>query len=236
MAYCVHCGVKLGEGEESCPLCGIKSIDPLAQRKDSEVKAYPVHTPEQEIKRSVRYITALTALMLLFPALLCVLIDLTVNHALTWSRYAFLALILLFAAIVIPFLFKKHRVYVSTVTTIVMLNIYLYFVEKFNGASDGWYVSIVLPLMLYALAVLLLIMEGYRREKLNKLTGIAVFFMGAAIGLIITEIMVSLRYMGSVSLLWSPIAAVPCVFISLLFFFINHDRRIREEFRRRVHF
>ena len=50
MSYCVHCGVKLGEGEKRCPLCKTAVYDPAEPAPAFQPRAYPVRTPEQEIK------------------------------------------------------------------------------------------------------------------------------------------------------------------------------------------
>ena len=75
MAYCVHCGVKLGAGEKRCPLCQTPVYDPTEPEKPAAPKPYPVRTPEQELKRSKRFLLTLSALMLLAPAGLCFVID-----------------------------------------------------------------------------------------------------------------------------------------------------------------
>ena len=53
MAYCVHCGVKLGAGETKCPLCGIPVHDPLELQPAPAVKPYPIRTPEQDLRRGL---------------------------------------------------------------------------------------------------------------------------------------------------------------------------------------
>ena len=62
MAYCVHCGVKLGEGEKRCPLCQTPVYDPAEPHPAPAPKPYPVRTPEQELKRSKRFLLTLSAL------------------------------------------------------------------------------------------------------------------------------------------------------------------------------
>ena len=68
MAYCVHCGVKLHEGEKRCPLCGTVSIDPNEQPVSDARRTYPVRTPEQDLKRGKQFFLVLEAVLLLVPA------------------------------------------------------------------------------------------------------------------------------------------------------------------------
>ena len=79
MAYCVHCGVKLHEGDKRCPLCGTVSIDPNEQPVSDARRTYPVRTPEQDLKRGKQFFLVLEAVLLLVPlatALLLALSDL----------------------------------------------------------------------------------------------------------------------------------------------------------------
>ena len=88
MAYCVHCGVKLGAGEKRCPLCHTVSIDPHESKTDAPQPLYPIHTPQQLMTRSKRYFLILFGILLLVPALLCLVIDLLIGGGITWSIYA----------------------------------------------------------------------------------------------------------------------------------------------------
>ena len=102
MAYCVHCGVKLGEGEKRCPLCLTPVFDPAEPRRFNAPRTYPVRTPEQELKQNKHFLMIIAGLMLAMPALLCMVIDLLITGSITWSGYASSALILLFAAVTVP--------------------------------------------------------------------------------------------------------------------------------------
>ena len=235
MAYCVHCGVRLGEGESRCPLCGAEMVDPLAPAEIGLPRAYPVRTPEQELKRSKRYLLTVAALMLLVPALLCLIIDLLLGGGLTWSAYAATALGLLFIAVAVPLAVTRLRAYWSLAAPFVCLSAYLFLVELFSQ-SGPWFFPIVFPALALGAALVLALILLYRHGKLNKLTLVASGLSAVAVECLAVEWLRS-RALGRDTLfIWSPYVLAPCLFIALWLFFINGNRAVREEVRRRVHF
>lgn len=234
MAYCVHCGVKLGDSEKRCPLCNTLVLDPWAPHDPSIPRAYPVRTPEQELKRSKHFFLWLAALMLLCPALLCLMIDL-MQGGLTWSLYPSSALSLLFLAVIVPILVPKYRLYVALAACFTSLSVYLYLVQIFSKTSD-WFFPIVLPSLALTMGFIILVIFLYRHGRLNKLTLLAALFGAVSLDCLAIECFCSLGTQGTIAFHWSPYAAAPCFFISLALFFINGNRSVREEVRRRVHF
>lgn len=234
MAYCVHCGVKLGEGEKRCPLCHTVSVDPHEESPAIPQPLYPTHTPAQLLTRSKRYFLLLFGILLLVPALLCLIVDVLIGGAITWSVYAFTALILLYIAIAVPIWVDHHKTYFTLITGYVCLMLYLKMVESISN-SGHWFFPIVLPAVTLFIALALLITHLFRRKKLGKFTLIAAILILIAIVCTAVETLLAL-YTGGKMLLWSPYVFAPCLFISLLIFFINGNRTIREEIRRRSHF
>lgn len=235
MAYCVHCGVKLGEGEKACPLCHTVSIDPNASSPPDEAhRLYPTHTPEQLLTRSKRYFLTLFGILLLVPALLCLLIDLLAGNGVTWSIYAFTALVLLYIAIAVPIWVEKHKPYFAVVTGYGCLMLYLKMVEE-ASQSGSWFFPIVLPCVTLFAILTLLIIRLYRHEKLGRFTLCGAVLLEIAVLSVLIELLIAAS-LGHIVFLWSPYVLAPCLFVALLIFFINGNRTIREEIRRRVHF
>ena len=234
MAYCVHCGVKLGEGERRCPLCGTIAVDPAQPLDPNAPRAYPVRLPEQELKKSKRYLLAWAALLLLLPAGLCLLLD-ALTGGVSWSIYAAGALVLIFLSTAVPLLVTRHKTYWSLLTAFLSLSGYLFLVERISH-SEGWFFLIVLPALTLAALQIALIIFLYRRGTLNKLTLLAAALAAVAVQCVGVEWLRSLARCEGTRFLWSPYVLAPCVFLSLVLFFINANRPVREEVRRRVHF
>ncbi|MBQ9264306.1 MAG: zinc ribbon domain-containing protein [Clostridia bacterium] len=235
MAYCVHCGVKLEEGVRQCPLCKTPVIDPAEPRREDAPRAYPVRTPEQELKRNKRYLLTWAALLLLLPAALCLVIDALTGGGLNWSIYAAGALVLLFVPTAVSLLVPRNKLYLSMLTSFVCLNGYLFMTEQLSG-SDGWFFPIALPAITLGTAMIALITLLYRRDQLNKLTLLGAVLFAVAMQCLGVEWLHSLAQGQGARFLWSPYVVAPCIFVSLAIFFINANRPMREELRRRVHF
>ncbi|MBE5787240.1 MAG: hypothetical protein E7324_06830 [Clostridiales bacterium] len=235
MAYCVHCGVKLGESEQRCPLCDTVVLDPRVPRDPSLPLAYPPHTPEQEIRRSKRFLLSLAAVFLLFPSLLCLLIDYIPGTGLSWSIYPCGALILLFITAAIFILLPRHRIYISLGMDFLALSGYLWMVEQVSD-SGTWFLPIVFPALGAATVMLASLVISYRAKRLNKLTALAAVIVCIGLECILTELFCLLHFGGPFRFLWSPYVAAPCLFLCLALYVINSNQALREELRRRVHF
>jgi len=235
MAYCVHCGVKLGASEKKCPLCGTPVLDPKEPRDASAPRPYPVRTPEQELKRNKDYLMLLSALLLLAPAVLCLVIDLLVSGGITWSAYAACALALLYLSVAAPLQIRRHRLYWSLLVSFLCLNAYLFLVERFSGSAH-WFFPIALP----AIALFTLLLGGilllYRRGKLNKMTLLSAALGAVGLECLAIEWFCALQAGELIRFSWSPFVLAPCLFMALCLTFINANRAVREEVRRRVHF
>lgn len=235
MAYCVHCGVRLENSESHCPLCLTPVLDPSEPDRRVTEKKYPPRTPDQELKRSRRFLISLALLLLLLPALICLLCDLLTGGGFGWSLYPVSALTLLFISVSVPVLTRPGlRIPVACGTGFVTLNAYLWLIELFS-ASGPWFFPIVFPSLLTAFLLSTSTVFLKLRDKLNKLTLIAALFADVALECFLTEVFTSLHGSGSVHVNWSLFVLIPCLFISLSLFLINSNRPLREEFRRRTH-
>ena len=235
MSYCVHCGVKLDDGEKRCPLCMTPVVDPAEPARRNAPHAYPVRTPEQELKRNKQFLLVLAGLMLAAPALLCLIIDLLITGKITWSGYASSALILLFAAVIVPLLLDRYQAYAAVGTGFLCINGYLFLVEWLSS-SGPWFFPIALPAISLCAVMMTVIILMFRRGTLNRLTVIAAAFAAVALECVTVEWLIAASGGRSGEFIWSPFVLAPCMFISLALFFINYNRAIREEVRRRVHF
>ena len=235
MSYCVHCGVKLDDDEKRCPLCHTPVIDPARSPDESAPRAYPVRSPEQELKRSKGYLIACAAILLLSPALLCLFIDALTGGGLQWSIYAAGALALLFIATTAPLILRRHKWTLSILICFLCLNAYLFMAQQLGG-SGRWFLPIVFPSLAIFTGLLVSLVAAYRHDRLNKLTLCGASLMAVAVQCLAVEWLCARAAGSAGSFQWSPYAVAPCVFIALVLFFINGNRPIREELRRWVHF
>ncbi len=157
--YCVNCGVKLGEGEKSCPLCGVRAWHPDVPREPGE-KLYPGQRYPAPPRQSPAGRIVLTTIFLL-PLVITGLCDLRINRSITWSGYVAGALLLAYTILVLPLWFPKktaaHWAAVDFAGTAVYLG---YICQKVEGS---WFWSFALPVTAYLGVLVILGMVLLRR-------------------------------------------------------------------------
>lgn len=235
MSYCVHCGVKLGEAEKKCPLCQTEVIDPSTPHDErAPRKPYPVRSFEQTLLINRRYSVSLVSLLLLVPAGICMLLDL-LDGELTWGIYPAGVLVLIWIASTVLLLMHKHRIYGTVLITGGTLAAYLYMVELLSN-TEGWFLPIVLPVLLLTLAFLCLMIWMIRSGKLRILHLISAGLIEIGILCFVVELLCVLSVPGKTSFTWSLFVIMPCFFLALLLYVISRNGPLSTELKRRFHF
>lgn len=233
MAYCVHCGVKLGTAEAKCPLCGTVPCDPAEPIREDAPKPFPVRTLAQTLELNRRYSITLLSLLLLVPAGVCLVIDL-IGSGITWSIYPAGVLALIWIAMVVPLLMPKHRLYSTIVITGATLAAYLYLVELVSETS-GWFLPIVLPSLGAFVGMLCLTIWLIRSKHLRilRLVGVAMIEIGLLCFLI--ELLCVVNGV-TPAISWSPYVMIPCVFVAVVLYVVSRNGPLATELKRRFHF
>lgn len=234
MAYCVHCGVKLGEAEPRCPLCGTEAVDPACPQNPGAERAYPVRTPEQTLRIHRGYAVSALSFLLLLPAGLCLLLDVLGGQGIGWSVYPAGILVLSWIAVTVPLLMRRNRLYSTILVTGATLAGYLYMVERMSRAP-GWFFPIVLPALLLFIAMVCLTIALRRKWKMRVMRIVAFALAEAGALSLAVELLIE-RSAGGGAFYWSPFVAVPCCFVALLLYVITKNRPLYDELRRRLHF
>ncbi len=233
MAYCVHCGVKLGNAEKTCPLCGTEVLD-LASPFDPEApKPFPVRTPEQTLTINRKYTLSLLSLLLLLPALLCLLLDLF-SDGISWSIYPAGVLALIWIVFTVPLLIRRQRLYSTISITGAALAGYLFMVERLS-MSPGWFFPIVLPALVILVFMTLFVVALIRKWRLRVLLVLSVCFF--LVGLLVLAVeALCVGYGISDRIIWSLFVISPCFFIGLLLYIVYRNQALYSELRRWLHF
>lgn len=236
MSYCVHCGVKLADSENGrCPLCGIVNRDPLSPADEKASPAYPCRTEEQNLQRSKGYIFRLFSLLFVFPAVLCLLVDLVTAHRLTWSIYPAAALGLMWCSCGITLTLNKYRLYLSYLFNTLAMLVYMFMTERLNRGT--WFLPVALPVTCYLSLCTAGITVIVRRRHITSRVGISgVILILAGIACVLTEILLSLTFGGAPRFHWSPYALAPCLFVGIVLIVFSRNAAVMNELRRRLHF
>lgn len=138
--YCMNCGVKLGEGEHSCPLCGVRAYHPDLEHTPGTPlfpRQWSAPKPERTGWRFLLTITFLAAFIC------CLAVDLLISHGISWSGYVMAGLQAGYILLVLPMWFPHPNWLIFLPIDVVTAELLLLYI---NCASGGrWFLSFAFP-------------------------------------------------------------------------------------------
>lgn len=227
--YCVKCGVKLGDTEKKCPLCGTVVYHPDIPRPMAE-PLYPKNSPPapQVSPRSAQIIaTAAVAL----PMLITFQCDFRISGMVTWSGYVIGALLIFYCVFVLPYWFRRPRPAVFCAADFAAVGLFLCYINHATGGD--WFLTFAMPvtavLGLLCTAVMVLL-RHLRRGRLYILGGalivLGLFMLG--LELLLCATFAPLRFYG-----WSGYPMTVFVVLGLTLIFLGLNHRAREKMERK---
>ena len=172
--YCMNCGVKLGQGEEKCPLCGLRAYHPDLQRTTG-TPLYPRqwHAPEAE-RSGWRY---LLTVFFIVAVGACLLVNFLLEDSVTWSGFVLAGLLTGYVLLVLPLWFARPNVVVFLGIDFVAVGLMLLYIDL--AVEGGWFLSLAFPVTgLYGVLVtgFAAILKYVRRGRFFQLGGGCIVF------------------------------------------------------------
>lgn len=134
-----------------------------------------------KIKKMV--LSALLALCLL-AGLICLVVDVAVSRAVSWSLYPIGALALLLCACAPALLCGAHRAEYTALALLLSISAYLFLVQRLSGTS-GWALPLGVPLTAVGCGSLWAILKAFQKLRHNKYyacaVSLVVLFLGPAL-------------------------------------------------------
>lgn len=205
--YCMNCGVKLGQGEEKCPLCGLPAYHPNLKRTPGP-SLYPTEWTAPEAERSgMRYLLTVFFLVALGA---CLLIDFLLAHRVTWSGYVLAGLATGYVLLVLPLWFAKPNVVACLGLDFVAVGLMLLYIDL--SVDGGWFLSLAFPVtgiygaLITGAAALL---KYVRHGRFFLLGGMCIAFGCSAM---LLELFISITF-GTRMFVWSlyPVAVLSAI-------------------------
>ncbi len=223
MSYCVNCGVELEKGCPECPLCDTPVINPREKKTDNSVPAFPeiLDIPKSLSKK---YWAFVLSLIIVIPNLVLLVLDVLVfrsgivkfiasGFAVAWVWFIF------------PLLWKKNipvvMVAIDAIALLSYLNMFRYY-----GVENGWFTSIVLPVVIALWAICNLFIFWLRRPRSKSM--IAVAGLGAInVMSFVVEICMNMFYNNKLQIVVSLAVTACCVSLMIFFIFMAKSRRLK---------
>ena len=233
MSYCVHCGVKLADNEKDCPLCFTPVIDPKKIDNPDYIPSFPERLDKPHSKLNLPFVSFLAALLLLFPLMVVIILDVFANRNLTWSLNVLGAEACIWAFLVLPVNFPKISPYLHiTLCSSVTLG-YIFLIYTVSH-GNRWFLSLALPIVAIAFIFAILNTALFRNKKRNKITKSGYFFLLLAVLLVGIDISIVNYATLSIHLSWSWYVAIPIFVFGALLVLISRSPRICEWIRRKL--
>lgn len=203
--YCSKCGKQLPDGITSCPDCDVV-VEQVYPKKEEKQPLFKMPG-----KGSKSYAALVTAFMV-FPASICVAIDLAFDKYDYWFGYVVGALLVSWVCSVLPVL----RVTPPAVTALICFGSivgYVYYILSKTDMFD-WLPQFVLPLFILAAAFLAMDIALIGGHRVKGLRIFSMLSLQCAAFLVCWEVAWDNFRRGEIDLQWSLILA--CGFISVV--------------------
>jgi len=233
MSYCVNCGVELSDTEKQCPLCGVKVFNPLKQGEAEPEKCYPVRVETIDSAAGRRFWVKIVSILLAVPSLICLVSNLLYEGYLSWSLYAVGGIMVLWAFGVSPFLFKKNAAIKWILIDIAALSLYLYLIEY--SSLGTWFFPVAFPIVLMAGLLVLLLTAFVQRGIFKELYTVSAIFFAVGLFLVAVEVLIDFYLTTRIQVVWSWFVLISCMGIAFVFIFIERNKKIKEELKRKLH-
>ncbi len=223
MSYCVNCGVELEKGCPECPLCDTPVINP---REKGESAPKPVYPETINIPKSLskKYLVFVLSLVMLIPNLVLIVLNTFVFES-GVVKYIVGGFCVAWIWFLFPLLWKKQVPVISLGIDAVALLVYLN-MFKIYGDENGWFNSIVLPVVIVLWAICNLFIFWLKKPRSKPLIAIAVLGAVNVMSFVI-EICINMFYLGKLQIPVSLVMTACCVSLMIFFAFLEKSRRLK---------
>ena len=228
MSYCVNCGVELEKNCKECPLCDTPVINPR-EKISNDKSVYPdeIHIPKSLSKK---YVVFVLTMILLIPNLVLLLLNVFIldSHLVSYIIGGFVVAWIWF---LFPLLWKKQIPVISLAVDAIALLVYLY-MFNFYGDENGWYYSIVLPVVIVLWAICNLFIFWLKKPRSKPLMSIAVLGAVSVMSFVV-EICMKNLYIGKFDITISLIITACSVSLMIFFAVMEKSKRLRAWIQRK---
>ena len=233
MSYCVNCGVELGEGTKTCPLCGTPVINPRELNVGSPTPFFP--TRREKIQPvSKKELAMLLSAMFASVALCCGLLNLVLRPDVLWSLYAVGAALMLWIWFVPPLIFRGMKFLLKVFVNMCAVSLYVLLIALASGGIH-WYLTLALPILFSAAVISILVCYLLHDSRRSILTSIIIVLAAIGVMCCCVEFFIDRFLSGSWTPGWALIVLTVCLGFCVPLIIIRSVPSLREEARRRFH-
>lgn len=221
MTTCKKCLVELEDDMKSCPLCGT----PVNSSGLAPSVLDETHAEIDEGDRRVlhRILWQVTAILLLSGIVATLIIDISINMAVTWSVYP-MAICLIVLSYASFLAFWRTWLIFQLLAGWALSTLLLVACSYFFPAAD-WTVSLGIPILFAVNFISILLLGVFKVARSKSLNLVAIVFVAIAVLCIIVESILSLHFKDKVELTWSIIVAACLLPVTAALIFMHYRAR-----------
>jgi hypothetical protein len=211
------CGVEVGHDVDTCPLCKTP-IQKLNSIQGTKKKKYP----DEPVPEPVEFRIPGKKIRLLASAILIVIfIDLTYNRGITWSKYPFISLLLVWLLSTFPLILYKKPLFI-VICEVSTSIIFLFLIDFFDNGTIDWFYKMAIPIIILLVVVTSIVVFVSLRSK-SKGSNIAGFIL-LGIGTISTglDLIINWAIDGNITLNWSIFVLIPAILTGLFLIYYHY--------------
>lgn len=227
MAYCVKCGVKLGDSEKKCPLCQTIVYHPDLPPVVNAKTPFPKEHEAEMKKMSLRFKLLIATLIVLLPTVLTVICDYSINSRMVWSGFVVSSVCLVYCLIFIPLFFQIRSVLIYLIIDFLSILLFQWYIAYSTGGT--WFVVFSLPATCSVTLIVAAAMIFKRFTKASSLFISAVVFLLAGLDSVLIELLINKTFMNQVNFIWSYYPFVTFVVVGLILFLCDRNQRLKEK-------
>jgi hypothetical protein len=141
MSYCVHCGVKLSDYHEECPLCNTKVLNPNVSI-DPQTRDFPQYREHFKVKDPDFMKRLLAGMVISFASaiyiIILLLINYLVNGTISWSLIPTVSLVFIWFVVALPLLKPGNTFFRLYTFDTIATAIYLIALNLIISANVAW--------------------------------------------------------------------------------------------------
>lgn len=232
MSYCVNCGVELERGLAACPLCRCPVVNPMDGAPSDSPLPQRVDKLDNLVER--RFFSVVITVILLFAGLICLLIDLVYNGAVTWSAISLAGLGLAWVTAPLPLWPRRMGLRRALGLDAAVLLLFLWLLDaRLDGST--WFATLALPIVV---SVTLLFIGVATLAKNGRVRGwrlAAVIVVACGLAVMAVDCSVNWHAQGHIFVQWSWLAMAPCAAVAAILLVIDRKTAVQESLGRWFH-
>jgi hypothetical protein len=213
MAICNNCGVDLGEGNETCPLC-IPS-DHGASRIASPADLFRL---SRIVK--IRTIYEITMLLLVSGVIVTIAIDFVFVRGMGWSLLTTTCIGYLISMVSCIYFFRG-KPYPMIGTTLAATILFLWLIDLLTG-NHGWFRTIAAPLVISGALLTMVVIFLNSLSKYRGLNLLSTILIAMSVHAVIIEYLTDKVMTSVFNPQWSVVTAASLTIIAMIFLFVHY--------------